>query len=431
MKGGIRVGTVFGIPLFLDRWWLFILVLFSWDFARGYIALSPNFYLLFGLISALLLFGSILCHELAHSWVAIRHGVAVESIALHPLRAITNMTQEGSTPRAVLAIAIAGPISNFCLCGLLILAAWAIAGGQIFSVSRGESLVNLATGIGAARSLLAYMAWELAQVNLGLGLLNSLPGLPLDGGHVLKAIIWRLSGDRFTGIRGAAWSGQVLGWLTLFGGGFLLSRGGSAGLILLLVGLFLLSSAGGSLQVANIQQALLSLTAEAVMTREFRLLDTTMSLRQFADEYLLLANAEQHQVFYGVANGRDRGLIRPERLKEIDRSQWISETVQVLVQPIGELTSVELRDDLAKVIDLLETQELRHITVLSQVGAVAGLIDRGDIIRALARKLQWRVPDPFIQQVKHDGRFPPNFPLWELSRSLLADKTRACAKLER
>lgn len=430
MSGGIKVGKIFGIPLFLDRWWLLMLLLFSWDFSRGYTLLSPNFAWLFGLISALLLFGSVLCHELAHSFVARRCGVPVEAITLHPLRAITHMTQEGSTPRAVLAIAIAGPISNLILSGGLILVAWAIAGQSVFIVGRGESLVNFASTIGAGRSLLGYIAWELAQINLGLAVLNLLPGMPLDGGHAVKAIIWQLSGDRFTGIRGAAWSGQVLAWLSIFGGGFLLSRGAGGGLILLLVGLFLLSNAGGTLQMANIQQALLTLKAENVMTREFRLLEATITLRQFADEYLLLANPEQHQVFYGVANGRDRGMICIERLKEIDRSKWPTETIDKLLQPLADLITVELKDDLAKVIDLLEAQKLRHITVVSPVGSVVGLIDRGDIIRALGRKLQWRLPDPIIQQIKHDGRFPANFPLWELSKSLLEAKQKSYVKAE-
>lgn len=425
MKGGIKVGTILGIPLFLDRWWFFILVLFSWDFSRSYVVLSPNFAWLFGLISALLLFGSVLLHELAHSIIAINQGVAVESIELHPLRAITNMSQEGDTPKAVFRIAIAGPTANLGLAALFMLGAWAIGGEQIFNLSPKQPIVNLADMIGAGRALIALIFWNLFQVNLLLGLLNLLPGLPLDGGHVLKALVWKVSGDRFTGIRWAAWSGQILGWIGISLGSFILFQSNSSGLVLLLIGFFLLSSASSNLQMSNIQQALMSVNAESAMTRDFRLIDADMTLRQFADEYLLMQNSAKHEIFYAAANGRDRGLVCTEKLREVDRSLWATENLQSIIKPIKNLDAVELRDNLPKVIDLLETKEIRHLTVLSPVGSVAGIIDRGDIIRSLARKLKWRIPDALIQQVKDEGKFPPNFPLWELSKSLVFDKLNA------
>jgi Zn-dependent protease len=421
MKSGIKVGTILGIPLFLDRWWFFIFVLFSWDFSRSYLGLSPNFAWLFGLISALLLFGSVLLHELAHSLMAINQGVAVESIALHPLRAITNMSQEGDTPRAVFRIAIAGPMANLSLAALFILGAWAIGQEGIFRVNSKQSVENLALSIGAGRALLAYMCWNLSQVNLLLGCLNLLPGLPLDGGHALKAVVWKVSGDRFTGIRWAAWSGQILGWVGISFGAFILFQGIFAGLVLLLIGFFLLSNASSNLQMSNIQQALMAVNAESSMTRDFRLIDADMTLRQFADEYLLLQSGK-HEIFYASANGRDRGMVCVEKLKEVDRSLWSTENLQSIIKPIKNLDAVELRDNLPNVIDLLETQQIRHLTVLSPVGSVAGIIDRGDVIRSLARKLRWRIPDAFIQQVKNEGKFPPNFPLWEVSKSLLIKK---------
>jgi Zn-dependent protease len=422
---GIRAGSIWGIPLFLDPWWFFILVVFSWDFSRGYIGISPNYAWFFGLISAFLLFGSVLLHELAHSYMAKKSGIAVESIALHPLRAITNMTQEGDTPGAVLGIAIAGPLMNLGLAAIFIVGAWAIGTESIFRLLGAKQIVNLASSIGSGRALCAFIFWELAQINLLLGFFNLIPGLPLDGGHALKAIVWKISGDRFTGIRWAAWSGQVLGWIAIALGSFLLARGYLFGLVLILIGLFLLVSAGGNLQVTNIQQALIAVNAETAMTREFRLIDADLTLRQFADEYLLIRDLDKHEIFYASANGRDRGMVCPEKLKEVDRSLWETETLKSIIKPIKTLDAVELRDNLPKVIELLETKQLRHITVLSPVGSIAGIIDRGDVIRTLARKLRWRIPDLFIQQIKTEGKFPPNLPLWELSKSLIVDNVKA------
>jgi Zn-dependent protease len=424
MKSGIRAGTIWGIPLFLDPWWFFILALFSWDFSRSYLTLSPNFAWLFGLISALLLFGSVLLHELAHSLMAKKNGIAVESIALNPLRAITNMSQEGDTPKAVFQIAIAGPLINLALSALLILAAWAIGTEAIFSANNKEEIANLANSISSARTLSALIFWQLSQLNLALGLLNLAPGLPLDGGHVVKAIVWQITGDRFKGIRSAAWSGQILGWLAMAWGSFLLFQSYGFGLVLLLIGFFLLTSAGANLQVTNIQQALIAINAETAMTREFRLIDADLTLRQFADEYLLMQNSDKHEIFYASANGRDRGMVCPEKLREVDRSLWSTEKLQSIIKPIKTLDAVDLRDNLPQVIDLLETKQLRHITVLSPVGSIAGIIDRGDVIRSLSRQLRWRIPDPFIQQVKSEGKFPPNFPLWELSKALISDRVK-------
>ncbi|HAN45929.1 MAG TPA: site-2 protease family protein [Cyanobacteria bacterium UBA8156] len=425
MRGGIRLGAVWGIPLFVDPWWLFILLAFTWDYGRGYRSLTPQ-PLLFGFLVAVGLLGSLLSHELAHSLTAKRCGAKVQAISLFPLRAVTSIEGEFPKPGTLFQVAIAGPLCNLAI-GVLLLwgAAWCSDGG-IFTASRNvkpeewqAALTNLAQTVGAARTLFSLMALQVAQANLLLALINLIPGLPMDGGHALKAAIWKLTGDRLTGIRWSAGTGQTFGLLLLLVGLALFLLGAIGGLLFALMGFFITSSALANLQTATLQHALYTVTAEAAMTRDFRLLDAEMSLRQFTDEHLVFSEHTHHgALFYATANGRDRGLVNPDKLRSIDRHAWDSTPLSALVIPTAELVSVQLTDLLATVIQKLEQTGLNHLTVVSPVGSIAGVIDRGDLLRALGRKLQWRIPEETIAQVKRDGKFPPNLPLLELLTSL-------------
>ncbi|MGQ9865251.1 MAG: site-2 protease family protein [Pseudanabaenaceae cyanobacterium] len=425
MRGGIRLGAVWGIPLFVDPWWVFILMAFTWDYGRGYRALTSQ-PLLFGFLVAIGLFGSLLGHELAHSLTAKRCGANVQAISLFPLRAVTSIEGEFPKPGTLFQVAIAGPLCNLAI-GVLLLwgAAW-FSDGSIFTLSRNvkpeewqTALTNLAQTIGAARTLFSLMAWQVAQANLLLALINLIPGLPMDGGHALKAAVWKITGDRLAGVRWSAGTGQTFGLLLLLLGLTLFVLGAIGGLLFALMGFFITSSALANLQTAKLQHALYTVTAEAAMTRNFRLLDADMSLRQFTDEYLVLSESSHHgTLFYATANGRDRGLVNPDKLRSIDRREWDRTPLSTLVIPTAELVSVQLTDLLATVLHKLEQTKLNYLTVLSPVGSIAGVIDRGDLLRALARKLQWHIPEETIAQVKRDGKFPPNLPLVEWLTSL-------------
>ncbi|MFQ3679719.1 MAG: site-2 protease family protein [Pseudanabaenaceae cyanobacterium] len=421
MRGGIRLGALWGIPLFVDPWWAFILLAFAWDYGRGYRALTPQ-PLLFGFLVAVGLVGSLLGHELAHSLTAKRCGVKVQAISLFPLRAVTSIDGEFPQPGTLFQVAIAGPLCNLAIGGVLLWgAAWFSEGG-IFTASRNvkpdewqAALTSLAQTVGAGRTLFSLMALQVAQANLLLALINLIPGLPMDGGHALKAAVWKLTGDRLTGVRWSAGAGQLFGLVLLLFGFTLFLMGAFGGLVFALMGFFITSTALANLQTATLQQALYQVTAEAAMTRDFRLLDAEMSVRQFADEHLVLSeHTHRSPLFYATANGRDRGLVNPDKLRSIDRREWEKTPLSALVIPIHELVSVQLTELLATVVQKLEQSGLNHLTVLSPVGSIAGVIDRGDILRALSRKLQWRIPEETIAQVKREGKFPPNLPLLSL-----------------
>lgn len=398
MQAGWRIGSIFGIPLYIDPSWLIILAFFS--FANGvkllvdYPSWEPGKAWVTGFLMALLLFISVLLHELGHSLVARSQGIKVSSITLFLFGGIASIDRESKTPGLAFQVAIAGPAVSLILFALLSLLA--------FPLPQSDAPQVLVT--------------NLAQINLVLALFNLIPGLPLDGGQIFKAAVWKFTGDRFKGIHWAARSGQILGWLAIIlslGVSFTTEEYGFFWIALL--GWFVLRNASAYDQLTNLQQTLLQLTAEDAMTREFRVIDADMTLRQFADEYLL--ETTQPQVYFAASDGRYRGLVSIDDLRSVERSEWEIQTVHSIAKPLPEIRSVEEKTLLVEVINRLETERLPRITVLSPAGAVSGIIDRGDIVRAIAQKLNIRIPEAQIKRIKEEGSYPPGLQIAALAQT--------------
>jgi Zn-dependent protease/CBS domain-containing protein len=395
MQSGWRIGSIFGIPLYIDPSWLIILAFFS--FANGinlqqdYPSWTGGTAWLIGFCMALLLFISVLLHELGHSLVARSQGIKVSSITLFLFGGIAAIDRESKTPGLSFQVAIAGPTVSFILFLLL-------------------SLLTLPF---AALSPAGVLVKSLAEINLVLALFNLIPGLPLDGGQILKAAVWKVTGDRFKAIHWAAKTGKLIGWAGIIGGViFSLSVPGL--LWISLLGWFILRNASAYDQITSVQQNLLQLTAADAMTREFRVIDADMNLRQFADDYLL--NTNQPEVYFAASDGRYRGLVSIDDFRSIERSEWEIKTIHSIVKPLLEINHVEEKTPLVDVINRLETDNLRIITVLSPAGAVSGLIDRGDVVRALAEKLNVRIPETQIKRIKEDGSYPPGLQIAALAQ---------------
>jgi Zn-dependent protease/CBS domain-containing protein len=422
MKGGIRIGKIFGIPLLLDPTWFLIVGLMTFWFSAAYAKLSPNFSWAYGLLTALLLFVSVLLHELGHSLTAKAHGIEVTAITLYPFGGTSSFDREFKSPWILFSVSLAGPSINLVLGGLLLGLGRAMIGDSIFIADPkdGAKIVEaLVAELGSLRTIWGLMIVHIAFINIILGAFNLIPGLPLDGGQLLKAIVWKFTGDRVKGIRWAARSGQILGIAAMFQGVLLMAtQRAFDGFFLLLLGWFVMNQALRQLQITNLQQALQELTAEEAMTRDFRIVDADMTLRKFADDFLLMEDKNADPVYFASSNGRDRGMILPEEIRHVDRTDWDTKTLQSIVKPLPTIDSVELKTKMPSVINLLEEKQARYLTVLSQVGSVAGIVDRGDVIRALSRKFNWKIPETYIQNIKKEGKFPPELPLAEISAQI-------------
>ncbi|MBT9313426.1 site-2 protease family protein [Leptothoe kymatousa] len=396
MQSGWRVGAIFGIPLFIDTSWFFIVLLMT--FAYGSDLLGDGFPFLLsavvGLVMALLLFGSVLLHELGHSLVAQRQGIQVNSITLFLFGGIASIDKESKTPGQAFQVAIAGPLVSFFLFLLLSVIAQVLP----------------------AQPIAALMLGRIADINLVLTLFNLIPGLPLDGGQVLKAAVWKLTGSRAQGVRWAARVGQLLGWTAITIGIYTyLSTQQFQFLWLSLLGWFAIRNAGAYNRVSDLQDAIGSLKAKDASVREFKVIDATMTLRAFADNQIL--DEEKSIVYFAASNGRYRGMVSPKDLRQIERSQWEELTLENIAHPLLDLPHVREETPLSKVITDLEENSLQSITVLSPADAVAGTIDRGDVVRALAKRLNFPISEAIIDRIKEEGAYPSGLQLAAIARN--------------
>ena len=405
MQAGWRIGSLFKIPLYIHPSWLYILAIFTYingrdlqqSFPQGELVLAWGI----GFLTTILLFGSVLLHELGHSLVARSQGIKVNSITLFLFGGVASIEEESKTPGQAFQVAIAGPVVSLLLFLLL------------------SSLMFLLPISGMVGALVS----DIAHINLVLVLFNLIPGLPLDGGQVLKAGVWKLTGDRFQGVHWAAKTGKFLGWGGILLGiaTFLLSSSFS-GLWISLIGWFVLRNANNYDRVTTLQEALLQLMAADAMTRDFRVVDADMTLRQFADEYILTEawtseGTKQIYPYYAASNGRYRGLVSIEDLHFVERSRWETQTIESIVRPLAEIATVQEKMPLVEVINCMETHQMKRLTVLSPAETVAGVIDRGDIVRSVASKLNLPFSEADIKNIKAEGSYPPALQLQAIAKA--------------
>jgi Zn-dependent protease len=391
MQASWRIGSLFGIPLFLDPSWFFILAFVTIINAKN---LDPTFGSSWawsgGFVMALLLFGSVVLHELGHSLAARSQGIKVNSITLFLFGGVASIDRESKTPGEAFQVAIAGPAVSVTLFGLFYALSQALPPSSL-----GQNIVS-----------------GLAHINLVLALFNLIPGLPLDGGQVLKAAVWKLTGNRFQGVRWAARTGKAFGGLAIaLGLGVALRPGEFLGAMwIALIGWFVFRNASLYDRLTTQQEALLQLVASDAMTRDFRVVDANQKLLAFADEYIV-ADMQTPMPYYASANGRYRGLVAIEDLHFVERSRWETQTLDSIVRPLSEIATVEEKTSLVEVINTLEERPLNRLTVLSPAGTVAGVIDRGDIVRAVATKLNLPITDAEIKRIKAEGSYPQSLQL--------------------
>jgi len=264
---GWQLLKIRGIPLRIHPTWFIILAVATLAFEGGYrIALGSTVgpAVLWGVAfaTALLLFVSVLLHELGHSLVALAHGVKVRSITLFLLGGVASVEKECATARGALLVAAAGPAVSLLL---------------------GFALISLIHAASHVSPVLGAMVMELGRLNLVLALFNLLPGLPLDGGLILKALVWQATGSQRRGVEVANASGRFLSYLAVGMGVVLLLRGSAGATWLILLGWFGLGAARSQGQMLQMQRALKELKVKEAAGRRFRVLEASTSLRRLSE----------------------------------------------------------------------------------------------------------------------------------------------------
>jgi Zn-dependent protease/CBS domain-containing protein len=360
MKASFKLFRIAGIDIGIHYTWLFIFVFFSWTLAEAYFPAyykwSTTAYWITGVIASLLIFVSVLLHELAHSLVANARGIPVHSITLFILGGVSNMEEEPQKPASEFIMAIVGPGTSLLLAAIF----WGL------TRLPGDKTVPLA-------AIISYMAY----INLLLGAFNLLPGFPLDGGRVLRSIIWGSTGSlsRATDIAGRV--GQLFGWLFIGVGVFFLVQGDIFnGLWIAFVGWFLNSAADASRKEITLRERLSHFKVRELMNVNIETIrpETTVSE--------MVMNVFRRQPGRAVPVCRDDrlvGIVTITDVKKIPQDQWGATPVE-RIMTTSPLYTVVPEDNLNTAMQLIAHHDINQV-LIKENEKCAGLLSRADIIR--------------------------------------------------
>jgi Zn-dependent protease/CBS domain-containing protein len=363
LKGAWKIGTIMGIPIRIHFSWLIVFGLITWLLSSRYFPqVTPDLpfvsYWVNGVLAALFLFGSVAFHELAHSYVAQKYRLTIESITLFIFGGVAQLKGEPPHPRAEFWIAIAGPLSSFILSAFFFILTMATAGG--------------------AKALFGY----LAQINLILGVFNLIPGFPMDGGRVLRSAIWGKKKDYFYATQKASSIGRGIALFLIFFGLFSIFTGGPGGLWLILVGWFLYSAAQASYQQATLQETLSGIKVRDIMVREMQTIDPSISLDKAVDEYFLRYG---YGGFPVIEDGKFLGILTLKEVKDVPRENWGDVKVSAIFVPHDKRWEVSMDDDVIKALELMIKEDKGRI-VVTEKDRIIGLITRNGIAQYIKIK---------------------------------------------
>lgn len=366
-RGGFSLFRIAGIQVRVDPSWFLIFLLIWWSLAAGYFPrihpeASPLQLWAVGLLTAALFFASLLFHELSHCFVARRAGLEVPSITLFLFGGASEMAREPDDPETELRIAIVGPLASFALA----LAFWGL--GALVPPQAPPLL----------HGVVGYLAW----INLALGVFNLLPGFPLDGGRVLRALLWRRTGSLRRASRVATQAGKglglglaVLGVIQIFGGALV------GGIWLILVGLFARGLAETSYQSLMLRQLLAEVSVGEVMVSDPQTVPAGLHLDRLIEDYFLERGLRAFPVV-DPQTGQTLGLISLEALKRVPPEARAGERVDDHLEPAADERSVTPETPLLEALGKMGRLGLARILVLEPGSRrLAGLLTRGGLAR--------------------------------------------------
>lgn len=373
MRAHIKLGRVFGIELGLHYSWLIIATLITFSLAAHFRMVNPNWSggVIWGaaLLTSLLFFAGLFAHEISHALVARSRNIPVRRITLFALGGMAQLEKDAADARTEFWIAIAGPITSAVI-GLVLL--W------------------MATAIGwvpatdPTSPLLAVLVW-LGYINIVLAIFNMIPGFPLDGGRVLRAVIWWTTGNARRATWIASRIGQFVGVaLMLYGIIRFFGGAGFGGLWLSFIGWFLLEAAGASYMHFEATTLLSDLRARDLMARDCTSLDANTTVQQFVDEQLLRSS---QRCFVVLEGGRMSGIITPQEVRAVDRSQWPVLPVREVMRPLDKVRSVAPDTPVIKAMELMTSEDLNQVPVVAD-HHVEGMISRGAILQVLQSRME-------------------------------------------
>jgi Zn-dependent protease/CBS domain-containing protein len=365
LRGGIPIGKAFGISLRLHYSWFLIFALVTWALAASYFpstypAWSLSTRIAAGLITSVLFFGSVLVHELMHSIVSQRQGIPVQSITLFFLGGVSQITSEPKQPKDEFRMAIIGPLSSLVIGGIFFGIYFAWRNVDIFAVQ-----------------FITAIAYWLGYINLFLGVFNLIPGFPLDGGRVLRSLIWWRSHNLKSATRIASNIGRVVGFIFIFVGiWFIFTGSWINGILLALIGWFLESAAVGSYQQILMQEMLKGHVVSEVMSRDCVVIPPDTTIDQLVHENILSSG---RRCFPVVSGSQVMGMMTLHDVKAVPREQWTTETVRKAMTPFDRLKWVSPDEELSSVLKILTEDNINQVPVV-QNNEVVGMVSREHLL---------------------------------------------------
>ncbi len=364
MRTSWSIGHLFGIDIRIDSSWIIIFAIITWMLAGYYFpsqyAKWPLWqYLLIGAVTSLLFFVSVLLHELAHSLVALKQGEEVRSITLFILGGVAEITEEPRKPSREFYMAFVGPLSSLAI-ALVFLALW--------------------YWLRYFNQPLAALCRYLALINFVLGIFNLIPGFPMDGGRILRAAIWKITGNLRKATRIASITGQSIAFLMiLFGIWQILMGFFFNGMWIALIGWFIHSAAARGYQQVLMRDMLKDLRAKDLMNPVFETVGSDISVQELVEDYVL---RRKERAFLVSDAGKLQGIVCLEDIRTVARDRRGSTKVKDIMIPRDKLETTSPEDNGNEVLKKLSSRSIRQLPVIEK-GKVQGILCRGDVLRFL------------------------------------------------
>ena len=393
-----------GIPLRIHFSWIFVFLYFTLSARDQFETLFDgqasilNVWLI-GVFTSSLLFLSVLLHELAHSFVAIGEGIKVRDITLFFLGGMANLEKECATSKGSLKIAISGPIVSLFLAFLMIL------------------LSNILL---ESNLILSNLLKQVGSLNLLIGVFNLIPILPLDGGVILKSLIWHFTGSRRAGIKFAISTARFISFLAIFAG-IINLIGGSfyIGFCFLIISLFVFSSSNSQSQIIKIQKILSEFYVNQVCSRSYRVLEDDLPVNALTKFHSFNKDKVSNEEWILLCReGRWVGYVTEKILNTISVQNWDKVFLYDCLLPINDLPSISEKESLWKAILKIEKTKDARLLVVAVSGLPIGTLDRVDIGKAVLKKIGLNIPDQLIKIARKNNAYPIGLDLHNVAKSM-------------
>ncbi|HYX88366.1 MAG TPA: site-2 protease family protein [Gaiellaceae bacterium] len=372
MGSSLRLGRVFGIEVGVNWSWLVVFALLVWTLATGIFPstnprLGDGTHLAMAVVATLLFFCSLLLHELGHAYEARREGMTIDGITLWLFGGVARFRGMFASAGAEFRIAVAGPLVSLVL---------------------GATFVLIALIPGLPQAVDGVVAW-LGYINLLLLVFNLIPALPLDGGRVLRSILWKAKGEFVAATSIAAGIGRAFGYLFIVGGiAFFVFQGSFSGAWLAFIGWFLLGAATAEARAVLVRQALGGLRVRDLMTPDPVTVPPDLTLGEFMDDVVW---DRRHTTYPVVENGRAAGLLPFRCVAAVPRPEWDERRVRDCMLGLDEVPVLAPGEHAAEALAELSESDVNRALVVSG-DRLVGLLSIRDLARALETRPRRRRP---------------------------------------